>query len=241
MKAIIILSVLLTAGITRAQVYDATGVASTILQEIQNHLDGTSGSVQGRSYAGYGGCTDSFSVFGFLAFLLALLDLILDLQANNADNNARHLRSAERERSNSQDPTCQENAEMQQATSACYSLLRGFLNSLAAEDGECAKRFMCEGAEEAATAGPIGEVIANVASLNAGSWLSKVNTTKFSGVGDAGQNGAKLRGCAWRYSECYGLPSAYRYPAVYRGPQLPSEAYQPVLQEVMELVKDTFF
>lgn len=31
---------------------------------------------------GYGGCSDSFSVFGFLAFLLALLDLILELQGN---------------------------------------------------------------------------------------------------------------------------------------------------------------
>lgn len=36
----------------------------------------------------YGGCTDSFSVFGFLAFLLALLDLILELQAMNNDTAA---------------------------------------------------------------------------------------------------------------------------------------------------------
>ncbi|KAK4293132.1 hypothetical protein Pmani_034147 [Petrolisthes manimaculis] len=37
----------------------------------------------------YGGCTDSFSVFGFLAFLLALLDLILELQAMNTTTRRR--------------------------------------------------------------------------------------------------------------------------------------------------------
>lgn len=51
---------------------------------------------------------------------------------------------------------------MLQATSASYSLLRGFLNALAADDAECAKRFLCEGAEEAAAAGPLGQVVATV-------------------------------------------------------------------------------
>ncbi|KAK7072004.1 hypothetical protein SK128_020726 [Halocaridina rubra] len=197
--------------------------------------------MEGRQYGGYGGCTDSFSVFGFLAFILALLDLILDLQANMGGTGMpRGIRSVNNDDADTEkDSLCQENAEMLQATSACYSLLRGFLNALAAENSECANRFMCEGAEEASTAGPIGEVIANVASLNAGSWLMRVNATMFRSVVEAGQTGAKLGGCALRFSQCFGLPSAYRYPAVYRGPQLPSEVYQPLLQEIMDTARDT--
>lgn len=52
---------------------------------------------------------------------------------------------------------------MQEAASASYSLLRGFLNALASDDPECANKFMCEGAKEAAAAGPLGEVVARVA------------------------------------------------------------------------------
>lgn len=52
---------------------------------------------------------------------------------------------------------------MQEAASASYSLLRGYLNALATEDPGCASRFMCEAAEEAATAGPLGRVVAKVA------------------------------------------------------------------------------
>lgn len=34
-------------------------------------------------FSGSGGCNDAFTGFGFLAFLLALLDLILELQDGN--------------------------------------------------------------------------------------------------------------------------------------------------------------
>ncbi|XP_047488984.1 uncharacterized protein LOC125039225 [Penaeus chinensis] len=128
---------------------------------------------------GYGGCSDSFSVFGFLAFLLALLDLILELQGNRRKK--RDARGVEEDVNLKAE--CQSQDEIQQATSACYSLLRGFLNTLAAQDAECARRFLCEGAEEAASAGPVGEVIASVGSTNAGSWLEKVNSTLFQDVG----------------------------------------------------------
>ncbi|XP_071542359.1 uncharacterized protein [Panulirus ornatus] len=208
-------------------------VASIVLQQIQSHLAAASSSlVDGRMY---GACTDSFSVFGFLAFLLALLDLILELQ--DMDDGTRRRRAAQGE--SVPIPPCQEEQEVLQATSASYSLLRGFLNALATDDAECAKRFLCEGAEEASAAGPLGEVIANVASLNAGSWLLKVNSTLFADVGTAGQSGAKLRGCAVRYSRCFALPDTYRYPGVYRGPQLPSHVYQPIIDEVLDVVRDT--
>lgn len=41
-------------------------------------------------FSGYSGCNDAFSVFGFLAFLLALFDLIMELQ--NDMNMARSVR-----------------------------------------------------------------------------------------------------------------------------------------------------
>ncbi|XP_066960766.1 uncharacterized protein [Macrobrachium rosenbergii] len=244
---VLVLFLLTSLQAASAFLSGASEIVSNIIEQVQDHLNGVSESAEGRFFGGgggYGGCTDSFSVFGFLAFLLALLDLILDLQMNMAGGGGtagRSVRSADGVDESSGSPlTCQNNAELQQATSACYSMLRGFLNALASDDPECAKRFMCEGAEEAATAGPVGEVIASVASLNAGSWLQKVNATMFAGVTEAGESGAKSRGCAFRYSKCFGLPDAYRYPAVYRGPQLPSEAYQPILQEVMDAVKDAF-
>ncbi|XP_068225053.1 uncharacterized protein [Palaemon carinicauda] len=238
---VLVLIFLIAMQACNAFLSGASEIVSNIIEQVQDHLNGISQSSEGRFYGGgggYGGCTDSFSVFGFLAFLLALLDLILDLQMNMAGDGGRNVRSAGDDSSGGGPVTCQNNAELQQATSACYSMLRGFLNALASDDPECAKRFLCEGAEEAVTAGPVGEVIASVASLNAGSWLKKVNATMFADVGEAGESGAKSRGCAFRYSECYALPGAYRYPAVFRGPQLPSEAYQPILQEVMDAVKD---
>ncbi|XP_064080689.1 uncharacterized protein LOC135197566 [Macrobrachium nipponense] len=248
MRTKFLVLLLLTAlQATNAFLSGASEIVSSIIEQVQDHLDGVSESSEGRFFGGgggYGGCTDSFSVFGFLAFLLALLDLILDLQMNMAAGGGgaggRSIRSPGGVHQASGRPplTCQDNAELQQATSACYSMLRGFLNALASDDPECAERFLCEGAEEAAAAGPVGEVIASVASLNAGSWLQKVNATLFAGVTEAGESGAKSGGCAFRYSRCFGLPDAYRYPAVYRGPQLPSEAYQPILQEVMDAVKD---
>ncbi|XP_042887299.1 uncharacterized protein LOC122263061 [Penaeus japonicus] len=208
-------------------------VASNILQQIQDHLGSVTNSGQARM-GGYGGCTDSFSVFGFLAFLLALLDLVLELQGNRRKK--RDILGTEDFDLKSE---CQSQEEVQQATSACYSLLRGFLNTLAAQDPECAKRFLCEGAEEAASAGPVGEVIASVGSTNAGSWLEKVNATLYQDVGSAGEVGARVRGCALRYSQCFALPSAYRYPGVYRNPHLPSSFYQPLLQNLMDTVRDT--
>jgi hypothetical protein len=48
------------------------------------------------TYSGryFGGCNDAFSVFGFLAFLLALLDLVIELMNNN--NSGRSLRKPRR-------------------------------------------------------------------------------------------------------------------------------------------------
>nr|XP_027230154.1 uncharacterized protein LOC113821830 [Penaeus vannamei] len=234
--ALLTLCLFLPKALSQSILDNTSEVASNILHQIEEHLNSVTNSGEARM-GGYGGCSDSFSVFGFLAFLLALLDLILELQGNRRKK--RDTRGMEGDASLKAE--CQSQDELQQATSACYSLLRGFLNALAAQDPECARRFLCEGAEEAAAAGPVGEVIASVGSANAGSWLEKVNTTLFRDVGSAGEAGARFRGCAVRYSQCFALPSAYRYPGVYRTPHLPSSFYQPLLQNLMDHARDTLF
>ena len=37
-----------------------------------------------------------------------------------------------------------DNADFKVAALACYSMLRGFMNSMDAESSDCSKRFMCE-------------------------------------------------------------------------------------------------
>ncbi|XP_063866318.1 uncharacterized protein LOC135103678 isoform X2 [Scylla paramamosain] len=162
--ALLVVVVLGVAGVCEASddgdEMTTSDVASVVLEQIQSHLASASYSLQGRMY---GSCTDSFSIFGFLAFLLALLDLVMELQ--NMNETGRRRREATDEAENEvTDLTCQD-LEMQEAASASYSLLRGFLNALAAQDQECANKFVCEGAEEAAAAGPLGEVVSRVARM----------------------------------------------------------------------------
>ncbi|CAL4106420.1 unnamed protein product, partial [Meganyctiphanes norvegica] len=112
-----------------------------------------------------GGCNDAFSGFGFLAFLLALLDLILELQADADMGGGTGRRRREASTADGGVINPWESSVVQEAGVACYSMYRGYLNALAVEDDspDCAKRFLCEAAEEAAQAGQLGKMIANVA------------------------------------------------------------------------------
>ncbi|XP_042876680.1 uncharacterized protein LOC122256196 [Penaeus japonicus] len=170
-------------------------------------------------FSGSGGCNDAFTGFGFLAFLLALLDLILELQDGN-----RRRRSVPNDLGLGPEAfttmALESGPEAQGAAAACYSLHRAFLNALATRDGECARRFMCEGAEEAAASGPLGRMIATVASANAASWLTKENATLYKGVEEAGAVGAAGGACGMKYSQCFGLPPLYRFPRVFTGDPL---------------------
>ena len=71
-------------------------------------------------------------------------------------------------------------------------------------------------------------------SLNAGSWLDKVNSSLYNDVSSAGEAGVQHRDCAVRYSQCWSLPQAYRYPGVYRAEHRPDHLYKPVLTQVMD-------
>ena len=103
------------------------------------------------------GCFDAFTVFAFLAFLLALLDLILELQGD-----------ARKKRSIDSSPNFQnENLEYKwmerNATLAAHSIFRGFLNTLDSADNSCAQLYFCEGAQAASKQGSVGKKIARIA------------------------------------------------------------------------------
>ena len=50
----------------------------------------------------------------------------------------------------------------QEAILASYSIFRGFLNAMDAEDSTCSQYFICEGSQEAAKLGWIGRSLAKV-------------------------------------------------------------------------------
>ncbi|XP_045115379.1 uncharacterized protein LOC123506977 isoform X2 [Portunus trituberculatus] len=168
-------------------------------------------------FSGYSGCNDAFSVFGFLAFLLALFDLIMELQ--NDSDMTRSIRDVSgRERLPSElfaDQLLPVSGNQAAAAAACYSMLRGFLHGMTTTDAACAEKFVCEGADAAAATGPLGQVIAKVVSRNAGDWLARVRETQYKGVGEAGQAGARGESCDGKYLACLDYPSFYSHPSMY--------------------------
>ena len=50
-----------------------------------------------------------------------------------------------------------------EASLASYAMLRSFVNILHTDEEQCGQRFLCEGAQEAASLGEVGRVVANVA------------------------------------------------------------------------------
>jgi len=101
-----------------------------------------------------GGCDDGFGVFGFLAFLLALLDLLLELGGDGR-----------KKRSIGDEGICDlpnPHPQVREGTLAALVMLRGFLNAVEpldeANSQECAALAICEASTEAAR---LGEVISS--------------------------------------------------------------------------------
>lgn len=174
------------------------GLPPSLHQLLHNHSD-----EQGTAR---GGCDDGFGVFGFLAFLLALLDLLLEL-----GDDGRKKRSAE--------GVCKvpnPHPQVREGTLAALSMLRGFLNAVEpleeTDSQECAALALCEATSEAAKQGEVGRVVAQAAGANAASWLSKA-----AGVGgekalkEAAQAG--LAGDLCGRWICKERPHHYRHPA----------------------------
>lgn len=151
---------------------------------------------------GYGGCNnDAFSVFGFLAFLLAAANLLM-------------MDAAKRKKRSDDFQECVVgNDNKKEVLEASYSMLRGFLNALDAHDKNCSNYFVCEAAQEAAKLGAVGKTLAGVASANAQSWLLHANETLHSGTEDAGKHGSGELSCLEKYP-CKDFHSNYKRPTL---------------------------
>merc|ERR1712008_418608 len=77
-----------------------------------------------------------------------------------------------------------------EAMFASYSMLRGFMNALDAKDQICSNFFICQAAQESRKIGEVGKNLAKVASSNAESWLTNINSTLHMGTKIAGLHGA---------------------------------------------------
>jgi len=124
------------------------------------------------------GCNNSaFSVFGFLAFLLAAANLFMMERRKKRDVTTDN-------------SVCGINGNQKNETIlASYSMLRGFLNALDAHDQVCSNYFMCQAAFNASKMGDIGLNLAKIASSNADSWLNGINATLHQGTKIAGLHG----------------------------------------------------
>ena len=93
------------------------------------------------------GCQDNFAIFAFLAFLLAVLDFVMEMQGGN-----------KKKRSTSN--VLQESDLSRNATLASYAIFRGFMNTISTENEQCQLLFTCESGIEVSQYGEIGEEIA---------------------------------------------------------------------------------
>merc|ERR1711915_377036 len=96
------------------------GLPSQIREDIVNYLGGSEASTPRG-----GGCTDPFSIFAFLAFALAVMDLMMEMRR----------KSKKRDVSCSPLPHNVFN-ELDETVLATYSIVRAALNSLEI-DGDC--------------------------------------------------------------------------------------------------------
>ena len=117
------------------------------------------GSVSARTFSS--GCNDAFSVFGFLAFLLALLDLIMELNMGDMAAGGGDAGFKRRKRSVSN-----HHPQMREGTLAAYSMFRGFLNAMDADSSDCSALFVCEAATQAGMRGSTGLSLAKAARYN---------------------------------------------------------------------------
>ena len=97
------------------------------------------------------GCQDNFAIFAFLAFLLAVLDFVMETQmmAGGGKRKKREVTFP-----------LDQNKLTKNATLTSYSMFRGFMNAMATEDEQCKSLFMCESGREVKQYGPLAERIA---------------------------------------------------------------------------------
>ena len=78
---------------------------------------------------GYG-CDDPFAIFGFLAFLLALLQLLVDSGGEEGGMKKRSVNQC------TQEQAVQSSPQLREGVLGAYIMFQGFLNAVDAEDGK---------------------------------------------------------------------------------------------------------
>ena len=145
------------------------------------------------------GCNDAFSVFAFLAFLLALLQLIQD------NGGGRKKRSEECHH------MAQPEKRVREGMLAAHIMFQGFLNSVGSQnkhDDRCANWAMCEAGREARKVGRVGEVVAIVARHNAEKYLSKMKNVRWKQVVENEDIECE------KLFKCSHKPPHYRFPGI---------------------------
>ena len=186
---------------------------------VRNLLENYSGDHYSTARSG---CNDPFAIFGFLAFLLVLLQLL----ANNG--------GGRKKRSTRFCSHHEESNQLKEGRLAVHLVFQGFLNSLSEGIGilkylrrqkilnqcykggdlSCKQRSLCEGLSEAAKLGEVGSIVALVSSVNAPGWFH-FSLRRRRELGRAGEAGARgERGDCSRLYPCLKHPEHYRFPAV---------------------------
>merc|ERR1712183_653583 len=164
---------------------------------VRNLLENLSGDNQSTARSG---CNDPFAIFGFLAFLLVLLQLL----ANNG--------GGRKKRSSRLCSYHEESNQLKEGRLAVHLVFQGFLNSLSEGDISCKQRSLCEGLSEAVKLGEVGSIVAKVSSVNAPGWFpfSLRRRRELSRAGETGLGG-ETGDCSHLYP-CLSPPEHYKFP-----------------------------
>ncbi|XP_045115380.1 uncharacterized protein LOC123506978 [Portunus trituberculatus] len=139
----------------------------TRVQDIQqHHLSAASGSGRDGGHYGGGGC-GGLEVFAFLAFLLALLDLFLDVNELAVDIDVNTERRTRRAHFSSP-AGCTNDVGVAEGIWAAGRLAKGVLMATTTTP-TCGNAHMCHAAATAATKGPLAATLTSLA----GQWLAR--------------------------------------------------------------------
>lgn len=124
--------------------------------------------------------------------VLGVISKVLDLLKNTFGQKSR----------NGSARTIRDSAE--DAASAGVSMLQGYVKSVLANDGHCAKRYLCQASREATRDGrDLGYVIASVGGYATSYLLDSTRQQNFNQFHEASLKGRSMKeDCAKLYSEC---------------------------------------
>ena len=143
-----------------------------------------------------GGCNDPFAIFGFLAFLLVLLQLL----ANNGGGRRR--RSVDMSSEMSSELCGDGNHaldDIEVGKLAIKYILQGFLKTTQTGSFQCQQRTFCEATKKAAGLGDIGATVSQVVSGNAPLWLVSGDVKRRRQLTKSGLSGIMGHNCSDLY------------------------------------------